>query len=217
MSEREPGREAIKQVSLNRSQLRWEAVDLEQLIAEDHAARLIWQVSGELNVSRFEEGQRSREGSAGRPCWPARLLVSLWVYSYTLGVASARAIERMMRYEPGLRWLAAGEEINYHTLADFRVGHKQALEELFVQFLALLDEAGMVDLRTLMQDGTKIRAVASKGSLHGRKTLEKRLRQARRAVRALDQQAAGQEALDERRRAAQGRAAQEALARAQAA
>jgi hypothetical protein len=123
----------------------------------------------------------------------------------------------MMSHEPGLRWLAASETINYHSLADFRVWHKEALEGLFAQFLALLDEAGIVDLRTLMHDGTKVKAVASRHSSHRRKTLEKRLRQARKAVRELDRQAAEEEAMDERRRAAQARAAQEALARAQAA
>jgi transposase len=174
-------------------------------------------VSGNLDLSRFEQEQKSREGSAGRPCWSARLLVSVWVYSYTLGVASARAIERMMSHEPGLRWLAASETINHHTLADFRVGHGEALEGLFAQLLALLEEAGVVDLRTLVHDGTKVKAVAGKRSLHRRKTLEKRLRQARQAVRALDQQAVEEEAMDERRRAAQARAAKEALARAQAA
>jgi transposase len=150
----------IKYINLDRGQLRLEVLDVEQLIAADDAARLIWEVSGGMELSGFEQEQKSREGGAGRPCWPARLLVSVWVYSYTLGVASARAIERMMSHEPGLRWLAASETINHHTLADFRVGHREALEGLLAQFLALLDEAGVVDLRTLVHDGTKVKAVA---------------------------------------------------------
>ena len=206
----------IKYRALDRNQLRWEALDLEQLIPANHPARIIWEVSGSLDLCRFEEDHKSKEGGAGRPCWPARLLVSVWVYSYSLGVASARAIERMLCQEPGLRWLAANEIINYHTLADFRVGHKEALEELFAQFLALLDEAGLVDLTTILHDGTKVKAVAGSGSFHRRKTLEKRLRKARNVVRELDRQAVEQsEPMEERRRAAQQRAAREALARAQ--
>lgn len=118
-----------------------------------------------------------------------------------------------MSHEPGLRWLAANEEINYHTLAGFRVGHQEALEEMFAQVLALLETAGVVNLKTLLQDGTKVRAVAGRSSLHRRKTLEHRLRQARRVVRKLDEQAAGEEAMDERRSAAQRRAAEEAMRR----
>jgi transposase len=210
--------QAIKHITLNRGQLRWEAVDLERLIAEDHPARIIWEVSGRFDLRRFEQEHKSKEGEAGRPCWPARLLVSVWVYSYTMGVAGARAIERMLSHEPGLRWLAASEIVNHHTLSDFRVEHKEALEDLFAQFLALLEQAQMVDLSLLLHDGTKVKAVAGSGSLHRRKTLEKRLRQARKVVRELDRRAASeQEPDDKRRQAAQERAAREALERAQAA
>jgi transposase len=200
---------------LDRNQTRWAEFDLESLIDEQHPARTIWELSGQLNLKRFEEGIKTREGAAGRPCWPARLLVSVWVYGYTLGVASGRALERMQQHEPGLRWLTGDEQINYHTLADFRVGHEEALKELFAEFLALLDTAGIVDLRTLMHDGTKIQTVAGKWSFRGRKGLEKRVRAARSVVRKLDDQAAENEGMDERRRAARERAAREGLDRAQ--
>jgi transposase len=214
----EKPKRSLKTVALDRSQLRWEALDLETLIAEDHPARTIWQVSGQLDLTRFEQDTKTLAGDAGRPCWPARLLVSLWVYGYTLGVASARAIGRMMTYEPGLRWLAADAGVNYHTLSDFRVGHEEALRHLFAQFLALLEAAEVIDLSTLLLDGTKVRAVAGRGSLHRRKTLEKRLKQARKVVRELERKAAAEgEAMDEQRRAAQKRAAREALSRAEAA
>ena len=210
--------ERIKYKGLDRNQLEWAVLDIEQLIPADHPARIIWELSGQLDLSRFEEDYKSKEGSAGRPCWPARLLVSVWVYSYTMGVASARAIERLLEQEPGLRWLAANQTINYHTLADFRVGHQKALEELFAEFLAMLDKAGLVDLSTILHDGTKVKAVAGCGSFHRRPTLERRLKQARKVVRELDRQAAQEhEPMEERRRAAQQRAAREALGRAQAA
>ncbi len=76
----------------------------------------------------------------------------------------------------------------------------------------------MVNLKTILQDGTKMRAVAGKSSLHRRPTLEKRLRAARKVVKKLDREAAeAQEKMDERRQAAQQRAAREAVARAEAA
>ena len=70
---------------LDRAQARWEALDLESLIAEDHAARTIWKLCGQFDLSRFDEQTKTREGEAGRPCWPAQLLVSVWVYGYTMG------------------------------------------------------------------------------------------------------------------------------------
>ena len=191
---------------------------MDALIDEHHPARSIWELSERFDLKRFEEAIKTRQGEAGRPCWPARILVSVWVYGYTLGVASARAIERMMAYEPGLRWLTGDQAINYHTLAGFRVGHEEGLKELFAQLLAVLETAGMVDLKTLLHDGTKVKSVAGKWSLHGRKTVEKRVREARRVVRKLDEQAATEgEGMDERRRAARERAARAGLQRAEAA
>jgi transposase len=207
----------VKYIDINRSQLHWRPLDLEGLIPVDHPARIIWETSGKMDLRRFEEAYKSVEGSAGRACWPPQLLVSVWVYGYSIGVASARAIERLMSHEPALRWMTGDQVINYHTLADFRVQHQAALEELFIQFLALLDENGVVDLNTILHDGTKVLAVAGKGSLHRRKTLEKRLRAARKVVRELDRRAQQEsQPMDEKRQEAQRRAAREAVERVDA-
>src|SRR5260370_341026 len=83
---------------------------------------------------------------------------------------------------------------------------------------AVLDKAVGRDRGTILHEGSKVKAVAGRGSFHRRKTLEKRLRTARHVVRELDRQAAAEpEPMEEKRRAAQKRAAREALARAQAA
>ena len=193
-------------------------LDLEELIPADHPARIIWEVSGTLDLSGFQEQNKSKQGSPGRPCWPPQLLVSVWVYAYSIGVASARAIERLMGHDPALRWLSANQIINYHTLADFRVGHKEALEELFAQLLVLLDEEGVLDLSTILHDGTKIQAVAGRRSYHRRKTLEKRLRAARKVMRELDRRAEQEpEGMEEKRAGAQRRAARESVDRIQGA
>lgn len=212
----------VKEIAVNRSQTRWAAFDLESLIEQNHPARMIWNLSGRFDLSRFEEQAKTREGEAGRPCWPARLLVSIWVYSYTMGIGSARAIERLLCQEPGLRWLSADQEINHHTLADFRVAHGEALQHVFAQFLTLLETVGLVDLKTLLQDGTKVRAVAGRGSLHRRKTLEQGMRRAQQVVKKMEAQPESEGgpqggAIEERRQAAQKRAAREALERAEAA
>jgi len=76
----------------------------------------------------------------------------------------------------------------------------------------------LVDLSTLLHDGTKVKAVAGKGSFHRRQTLERRVRQARKVIRKLNRQTAAEgEGTDERRQAAQRRAAREALDRAESA
>ena len=101
----------LKYENINRDQMAWLDIRFEELIAGDHVARVIWEVVGSMDLSKFEEGIKTVEGGGGRPAWPPQLLISIWVYSYTLGVASARAIERMMGWEPGLRWLSGAQTI----------------------------------------------------------------------------------------------------------
>ena len=62
----------IKTICLERSQIRLAPLDLESLIDAHHPARTIWEVSGKFDLKRFEEGMKTREGEAGRPCWPSR-------------------------------------------------------------------------------------------------------------------------------------------------
>ena len=79
---------------VNRQQLSWRAVDVEQLISEDHPARAIWTVVGGLDLRRFYENIESSAEEGGRPAIDPQLLISLWVYAYSRGIGSAREIER---------------------------------------------------------------------------------------------------------------------------
>ncbi len=115
---------------------------VEELIPADHKARAIWELVGKLDLSRFAEPLQTAVGCAGRPAWDPHLLVSLWVYAYSEGIGSAREIERLMEWEPALQWLSGLVAVNHHTLSDFRVEHKAALDDLFAQLLALLESAG---------------------------------------------------------------------------
>ncbi len=207
----------IKYKPVDRAQTSLEVLDYELLIEANHPARVIWELVGKLKLEQFAKDYKTKEGEAGSPRWSPQLLISLWVYAYTLGVSGARSIERMMRQEAGLRWLAANQQVNYHTLADFRVAHREALQKLFIEFLAMLEKAGVVNLETLLHDGTKMKAQAAKSSMHRRRTLETRLKAARKVVKTLDRQALAEEKLDERRQAAQQRAARQAVARGEAA
>src|SRR5439155_1692148 len=93
---------------------------------------------GKLDLSGYSGEIRAVEGEAGRPAWEPRLLISLWVYGYSEGVGSGRAIEQMCEWEAGYQWLTGGRVVNAHTLTDFRVKHEKALQGLFVQILGLL-------------------------------------------------------------------------------
>ena len=171
---------------IEREQLCWRVVDVERLIVADHAARAIWEFLGQLDLSGYQEEVRAVEGKAGRPGWEPRLLISLWVYAYSEGLGSARAIAEQCEWEPAYQWLTGTRVVNAHTLSDFRVKHEAALDGLFVQVLGLLSADGLITLERVMQDGTKIRANAASDSFRRKEKVQQALKQAREQVEAVE-------------------------------
>lgn len=192
---------------INREQLCWRRVDVERLIGEEHAARAVWEFVGQLDLRGYEEEVRAVEGKAGRPGWEPRLLISLWIYAYSEGVSSGRAIEELCEWEPAYQWLSGARVVNAHTLTDFRVKHEAALQELFVQSLGVLSADGLISLQRVMQDGTKIRANAASDSFRRKERVEQALKQAREQVEAVE--ALSEEETSRRIATARQRAARE--------
>ena len=171
---------------VDREQLCWRPIDIERLIGAEHPARAVWEFIGRLDLSPYQEEARAVEGKAGRPGWEPRLLVSLWVYGYSQGIGSARAIEELCQWEPAYQWLTGSRVINAHTLSDFRVKHDTALNGLFVQTLGLLSIDGLITLERVMQDGTKIRAKAAADSFRRQERVEQALKEAKAQVAAVE-------------------------------
>ena len=167
---------------VNRQQMSWRAVEVEKLIGEDHAARAIWELVGRLELNAFYQAIESSAEQGGRPAFDPQLLICLWVYAYSQGIGSAREVARRCEYDPAFQWLTGLEEVNYHTLADFRVEKQNELDELFTQGLAALSKEGLITLEQVMQDGTKIRAAASPRSYQWESSIREHWDRARRRV-----------------------------------
>src|SRR5260370_31025286 len=86
---------------INREQMLWRAVDVEQLIGEDHPARASWELAGRLDLEGFYEGIECSEEEGGRPAYDPRLLISLWIYAYSQGIGSARGGGAALRVGTG--------------------------------------------------------------------------------------------------------------------
>ncbi len=131
---------------VNRQQMSWRAVDVERLISEDHPARAIWEGIGRLDLSSFYRTIESSVEEGGRPAFDPQLLTRLWVYAYSQGIGSAREVARRCEYDRAFQWLTGLMEVNYHTLADFRVEKQEELDALFKQVLAALSKEGLITL-----------------------------------------------------------------------
>jgi transposase len=172
----------VRRKEINRQQLLLRPVEVEKLVDLGHPVRAIWELVGRFNLESFYAKVESVEGVAGRPVWDPRLLISLWIFAYKEGVSSAREIARLCEYHPAYQWLTGLEVVNYHTLADFRISHKEALDQLFIEVLGVLSHEGLIELQRVMHDGTKMKACASDKSFHRKATLQDHLRLAREQV-----------------------------------
>ena len=169
----------------DRRQLEMRAVDLESTIPDDHRARTVWAYVEQVNLGALYARIKAVEGGVGRSPIAPEVLLALWLFATLEGVGSARAIARLTDEHDAYRWLCGGVSVNYHTLADFRVGHGNLLDELLTSSVASLLSVGAVKMTRLAQDGMRVRASAGSKSFRRKATLEECLKQAKERVAKL--------------------------------
>jgi transposase len=197
-------------VEPQRDQLGWEMVDIDGLLQQGHAARLVWTFVTQMDLSQFYAAIGSREGDAGRPAADPRVLLALWLYAAVEGVGSARELERLVERDVAYRWIAGGVPVNYHGLSDFRTRHGGLLDTLLTDSVTALMAEGLVRFEEVIADGTKVQAAAGKGSFGGASRMARIGRIAAERMAQLKAEVDADPAASSRRRkAAQSRAARE--------
>ena len=133
---------------------------LQEWLPDDHPAYFISDVVDQLDMlevtARYERERR------GGPPYHPRMMVKVLLYGYCVGVASSRRIAQRLHEDIAFRVLAANNTPDFRTISDFRKDNLDALSGLFVQVLALCQQAGLVKLGHVALDGTKVKANASK-------------------------------------------------------
>jgi transposase/IS5 family transposase len=132
-----------------------------QWLPEKHLAYFILDVVNALDLTVIEEAIEKKDARGERPYAP-RMLLSLMVYGYCVGIFSSRKLAKATYDDVAFRVLSGGEHPYFTTINAFRLEHREAMASLFVQVLRLCQKAGLVKLGHVSLDGTKIAANASK-------------------------------------------------------
>ena len=151
---------------------------LREWLPDDHLSYFVSDVVDQLDLSAIERVYE--EEDRGQPPYHPRMMTKILLYGYCVGVFSSRRIQKRLVEDVAFRVLAAGNQPDFRTIADFRKLHLKALEELFQQMLRLTLETGMMKLGRVALDGSKVKGNASKHKAmsYGRmKETEKRLRE----------------------------------------
>src|SRR5258708_32964396 len=133
---------------------------LREWLPDDHLVYFVSDVVDQLNLSAIESVYE--EDDQQQPPYHPRMMTKILLYGYCVGVFSSRRIQKRLMEDVAFRVLAAGNQPDFRTIADFRKLHLQALEKLFQQMLRLVLEMRALKLERFALDGIKGKANASK-------------------------------------------------------
>ncbi len=143
---------------------RWQGT-LDDLLPKHHLARFMWEVLLSLDFDSMEAQYKSVNGGPGRPPYHPRVLAGLWIYGMSQGLETAAGIAEACKQRDDFRWVAGGLQPCDQTLLNLlKMG--EPLISVWVQVLLGIQGAGLIDLSVIFEDGTKLRANASKRSFH---------------------------------------------------
>lgn len=106
-----------------------------------------------------------------------RIMFKLLVYGYMCGIYSTRKLELACPKNIDFIWLLQGERVpDYSSFARFRSGKaKDAVEDLFYQFVQRLAELEETEYEEVFIDGTKIESMANRYTFVWKTGVEKNL------------------------------------------
>jgi transposase len=168
---------------------------LRDWLPEDHLAYFVSDLVDHLDLSAimkvYEEEDR------GYPPYHPVMMTKVLVYAYCVGVFSSRRIQRRLCEDIPFRVLAAGNEPDFRTIADFRRMHLTALQGFFAQVLEMARELGAAGVGRVALDGTKVKANASKHKAMSYDRMREKQRQLRQEVKQLLAQAEAADAAED--------------------
>jgi len=133
---------------------------LRDFVSDDHLAHFVRDlVTCELNLDAIYAAYNEARGAP--PYHPA-MMTALLLYAYCQGIYSSRRIEKACSERVDFMAVTGMNRPDHSRINAFRQRHREALQGLFVQILALCREAGLAKLGHVALDGTKLKANASR-------------------------------------------------------
>ena len=157
------------------------ALNNEILLPENEPVRL---TSAQLEELDYRKLYSAYSAKGRKSKVDPRVLFKVMVYGYQCGIYSSRKLEEACRYRVDFMWLLEENSAPDHaTLARFRTGRcAEAVEDLFYQYVNLLEQQGETDHGTVFVDGTKMESRAGRYTFCWRGSVEKQLAKVRKKV-----------------------------------
>lgn len=132
---------------------------LDELIKKDHPVRIVNEVLDKIDLDPLLKKYKGGGSSSFHP----RMLLKVLVYSYINNIYSSRKIEAALRENIYYMWLSGMNTPDHNTINRFRSERlKDVLRQVFTQVVLLLSQEGLLNIKELYTDGTKIEANANR-------------------------------------------------------
>ena len=157
------------------------AINSEILLPENAPVRL---TSAQLEDLDYEKLYRAYSPRGRKSKVDPRVMFKVMVYGYQCGIYSSRKLEEACKYRIDFKWLLEDrEEPDHSTFARFRTGRcGEAVEDLFYQYVKLLEKQEETDHKTVFVDGTKLESRAGRYTFCWCGSVEKQLNRVREKV-----------------------------------
>jgi transposase len=133
--------------------------DLNDLIDANHPVRVVNEVLEKVDITELIKQYKPGGTSSYHP----RMLLKVLVYAYINNVYSSRKIEEAVSQNIFYMWLSGMSKPDHNTINRFRGQRLQkTLQPIFTQVVLLLCEEGLLSIKDLYTDGTKIEANANR-------------------------------------------------------
>lgn len=133
--------------------------DLNELVARDHPVRVVNAILEKVDVTSLIQQYKPGGTSSYHP----RMLLKVMVYAYMNNIYSSRRMEEAVSQNICFMWLAGMQKPDHNTLNRFRGKRLQdVLQPIFTRVVTLLCEEGLLSIKDLYTDGTKIEANANR-------------------------------------------------------
>ena len=131
----------------------------DDLISEKHPVRVVDQVVESINIQPLLKAY-SKEGNPG---YHPKMLLKVMIYAYMSNIYSSRKIELAIRENINFMWLTGMSTVDHNTINRFRSDKlKDSFKEIFKQVVMMLAEEGLISMKQIYTDGTKIEAQAGR-------------------------------------------------------
>jgi len=134
---------------------------IEDWVGPRHVARFVREFVGQLDLPKLGFTVRSPKAT-GRPGFSSGLLLCAWVYGFLTKQMSTRSLERACQCDMGAIWLTGNHQPDHSTLHGFFRDNRKVFKKLLKESALLACRMGLVDMKFVAIDGTKLKASASK-------------------------------------------------------